>query len=65
MDFEEQPTRWERALTWVTRLSFLVFLLALGGAIGGWQTAQWLVQELEAQYICSPKTQALNPGDAQ
>lgn len=55
MDFEEQPTRTDIAIRWLSRLSFVVFLLMAGGAIGFNQGATFVINETEARFHCEPK----------
>jgi len=55
MEFEEQPTRADIALRWLSRISFICFLLIGGGAVGFLQGATYVADEVEARFHCEPK----------
>lgn len=55
MDFEEQPTRSEIVLTWLSRISFIVFLLTVGAAAGFYQGASFAINETDSRFDCVEK----------
>lgn len=55
MHFEEQPTRSEIALTWLSRIFFILFLLMAGAAFGSIEMAGWMSDEMQARFDCVEK----------
>lgn len=55
MDFEEQPTRTDIAIHWLSRISVVCALLMIGGAVGFSQGVTYVADEVEARFHCEPK----------
>lgn len=54
-EFDEPKSKTEIAIAWALRLSFVLALMTMGGAIGAYQMANYMVDEIEAQFTCEPK----------